>query len=146
MLYKSSSFEKAAIVRWSQRYDDMFYKTGVEFIRDPISANIRNKRLYKRFVIKKRTIRGNMALAHTVRIVDISLGGLLMETDKKWNIDEEHIVHIEHNEKIWPVKGYIVWSIAKKWANDYQGKKIPIYSAGMKFTSPFLSLLQFSVE
>ncbi|MDQ7786393.1 MAG: PilZ domain-containing protein [Thermodesulfovibrionales bacterium] len=136
ILDKSSSFEKAAIVRWSQKYDDIFYKVGLEFIEDQTFMNIKNKRRYKRLKITKLNMQGNMAFVHHIKIVDISLGGLLIETDKKWNIGEEYILHIKYEEKIWPIKGYIVWSILKEWTNDYQGKKIPIYSAGMKLTSP----------
>jgi hypothetical protein len=136
MLDESASFEKAAIVRWSQKYDNTFYKIGVEFIEDQTFMNINDKRRFKRLNIKNLNIKGDMASAHHIKIVDISLGGLLIETDKKLNTGEEYILHMEYEGKQWPIKGYIVRSTLKEWKQDDQGNTIPIYSAGMKLASP----------
>jgi Tfp pilus assembly protein PilZ len=135
LLDKSCSFEKAAIVRWSQEYNDIFYKIGLEFLEDQAFMSIKDKRRYKRLNIKNLKIRSKMGFAHYIKIVDISLGGLFIETDKKWNIGEEYTLHVEYEGKQWNIKGYIVRSILKKRTNDNQGNIIPIYSAGMKFTS-----------
>jgi Tfp pilus assembly protein PilZ len=135
MLDESASSEKAAIVRWSQKYDDMFYKIGVEFIEDQAFMNIKDKRRFKRLNIKNLNIKGEMANAHYIKILDISLGGLLIETDKKLNIGEEYILHMEYEGQQWPVRGYIVRSTLKEWKQDDQGNTIPIYSIGMKLTS-----------
>jgi Tfp pilus assembly protein PilZ len=135
MLDKSGLFEKAAIVRWSQKYDDLLYKIGLEFIEDQAFMNIKDKRRFKRLNIKNLAIKGEMAFAHYIKIVDISLSGLLIETDKQWNIGEEYILQIEYEGKQLPVRGYIVRSTLKEWKQDDQGNNIPIYSAGMKLTS-----------
>jgi len=135
MLDESASFEKAAMVRWSQKYDDMFYKIGVEFIEDQAFMNIKDKRRFKRLNIKNLNIKGEMANAHYIKILDISLGGLLIETDKKLNIGEEYILQMEYEAKQWLIRGYIVRSTLKKWKQDDQGNTIPIYSIGMKLTS-----------
>ena len=135
MLDKSCSLEKIAIVRWSQEYNDIFYKIGLEFIEDQAFMNIKDKRRYRRLNIKNLKIRSRMGFAHYIKIVDISLGGLLMETDQKWNIGEEYTLHVESEGKRWPIKGYIVRSKLKKRINDDQSNVMPVYSAGMKFTS-----------
>lgn len=135
MLDKSRSFERTAIVRWSQKRDDMFYKVGLEFIEDQAFMNIKDKRRFKRLNIKNLNIKGEMAFAHYIKIVDISLGGLLIETDKKWDIGEEYILQMEYEGKQWPIRGYIVRSTLKEWKQDDQGNTIPIYRAGMKLTS-----------
>ena len=135
LLDKSCSFEKTAIVRWSQEYNDIFYKIGLEFIEDQAFMNIKDKRRYRRLNINNLKMRSRMGFAHYIKIVDISLGGLLMETDQKWNIGEEYTMHVESEGKRWAIKGYIVRSKLKKRANDDQGNVMPVYSAGMKFTS-----------
>jgi hypothetical protein len=134
---KSCSFEKAAIVRWSQKYDDMFYKIGLEFIEDQTFMNIKDKRRYKRLNIKNLKIHAKMAFANHIKIIDISFGGLLIETDNKLNTGEEYTFLLKYEGKIWPIKGYIVWSILKECKNDNQDNTVPIYRAGMKFTSAF---------
>ena len=131
----SCSFEKTAIVRWSQEYNDVFYKVGLEFIEDQAFMNIRDKRRYRRVTVKNLRIRSLIGFAHYIRIVDISLGGLLIETDKKWNIGEEYTVHVECEGKRWAIKGYIVRSLVKKRTHDEQGHVRQLYRAGMKFTS-----------
>jgi hypothetical protein len=135
MLDKSGLFEKAAIVRWSQKYDDLLYKIGLEFIEDQTFMNIKDKRRFKRLNIKNLDIKGEMAFADCIKILDISLRGLLIETDKKWNIGEEYILQIEYDGKQLPLRGYIVRSKLKDWKQDDQGNNIPIYTAGMKLTS-----------
>ena len=135
MLDNSHSFEKAAIVRWSEKYDDMFFKVGLEFIEDQTFMNIHDKRRYKRHNIKDLNIHGEMAFANYIKILDMSPEGLLIETDKKWNIGEEYIVQVEYEGMQWPINGYIVRSILKEWKQDVQGNTIPVYEAGMKLTS-----------
>jgi len=135
ILDKSGLFEKAAIVRWSQKYDDLLYKIGLEFIEDQAFMNIKDKRRFKRLNIKNLDIKGEMAFADYIKILDISLRGLLIETDKKWNIGEEYILQIEYDGKQLPLRGYIVRSKLKEWKQDDKGNNIPIYTAGMKLTS-----------
>jgi Tfp pilus assembly protein PilZ len=142
MLDKSRLLERAAIVRWSQKYDDMFYKIGLEFIEDQTFMNIKDKRRYKRLRIKNLNINGKMASAHYIKIVDISLRGLLIETDTKWNIGEEYILRVEYAGKLLPVKGYVVWSRLKELKHDNKGNTVPIYDAGMKLTSPLKEIRQ----
>ena len=133
MLDKSRAFKKAAIVRWSQNYDGMFYKIGLEFIEDQAFMNIKDKRRYKRLDIGNLNIHGKMAFAHYIKILDMSIGGLLIETDKNWNIGEEYILHVEYEGRQWPVKGYIIWSVLKEGKNNEHS--VPIYRVGMKLTS-----------
>lgn len=133
MLDKSCPVEKAAIVRWSEKYDDMFYKIGLEFIEDQTFMHIRDKRRYKRLNVKHLNIHGRMAFDHYIKILDMSSGGLLIETDKNWEIGAEHILHVEYDGKQWPIRGYFTWSVLKERKNS-EGS-VPLYRAGMKLTS-----------
>ncbi len=131
---KSFSSEKVAIVRWSEKYDDMFYKIGLEFTEDQSFLNIKGKRRYKRLNIKNINIRGKMALANYIKIIDMSLDGLSIETDKTLHIGKEYILHLEYEGKTWSIKGSVAWSTLKKNERNNKGDSIPIYRAGMKLT------------
>jgi hypothetical protein len=131
---KSCSSEKVAIVRWSEKYDDMFYKIGLEFTEDRSFTNTEGKRRYKRLNIKHMNIRGKMAFANYIKIIDISLEGLSIETDKTLNIGKEYILHLECEGKTFPLKGSIAWSKLKQNERNNKGDSVPIYSAGMKLT------------
>ena len=133
MLDKSCPVEKAAIVRWSEKYDDMFYKIGLEFIEDQTFMHIRDKRRYKRLNVKHLNIHGRMAFDHYIKILDMSIEGLLIETNKNWNIDEEYILHVEYDGKQWPIRGYFIWSVLKE--KEDSEESVPLYWAGMKLTS-----------
>jgi hypothetical protein len=132
---KSCSSEKVAVVRWSQKFDDTFYQIGLEFTEDQTFMNIRNKRQYRRLDIKNLNMRGRMALANYLKIIDMSLNGLSIETDKKLNVGKEYILHAEYQGKIWSIKGYIVWSRLKECRSKDNGNMVPIYLAGMKLTT-----------
>jgi Tfp pilus assembly protein PilZ len=142
VLDKSHLSERAAIVRWSQKYDDLFYKIGLEFIEDQTFMNIKDKRRYKRLRIRDLNINGKTASAHYTKIVDISLGGLLVETHTKWDIGEEYVLNVEYAGELLTVKGYVVWSILRELQLDYQGNTVPIYHAGMKLTTSLNEIKQ----
>jgi len=131
---KSCSSERVAIVRWSEKYNDMFYKTGLEFTEDRSFTNITCKRRYKRLNIKNINIRGKMAFANYIKIIDVSLEGLSIETDKTLDIGKEYILHVEYEGKTWPLKGSIAWSKLKQNERNNKGDTVPIYRAGMKLT------------
>ena len=140
---KSCSSEKVAIVRWSEKYDDMFYKIGLEFTEDRSFTNIEGKRRYKRLNMKNMNIRGKMAFANYIKIIDISLEGLSIETDKTLNIGKEYILHVEYEGKTWPLKGSIAWSKLKQNERNNKGYTVPIYSAGMKLTASANEMREF---
>lgn len=127
--------EKVAIVRWTQKFDDIFYKIGLEFTEDQAVTHMKDKRLYTRLNTKNLNVHGKMALANYIKIIDVSLDGLSIETDKRPNVGKEYILRVEYQGKIWPIKGYVVWSILKECKSNDKGKTIPIYVAGMQLTT-----------
>ena len=140
---KSCSSEKVAIVRWSEKYDDMFYKIGLEFTEDQSFLNIKGKRRYKRLNIKNLNIHGKMALANYIKIIDMSLDGLSIETDKTLNVGKEYILHLEYEGKTWSIKGSIAWSTLKQNERNNKGNTVPIYRAGMKLTISLNEMREF---
>jgi len=131
---KSCSSEKVAIVRWSEKYDDMFYKIGLEFTEDRSFLDIKCKRRYKRLNIENINICGKMVLANYIKIIDISLEGLSIETDKTLNVGKEYILHLEYEGKTLLLKGPIVWSKLKQDERNNKGDTVPLYRAGLKLT------------
>lgn len=127
--------EQPAIVRWSQEYEDMFYKIGLEFRENQPGINSKDKRRHKRFMIKNRSIHGRMALVNCLKILDLSLEGLSIETDKRLNIGREYILYLEHEGKKWPIKGNIIWSALQNITGDNKNNIVPTYSSGMKISS-----------
>jgi hypothetical protein len=112
----------------------MFYKIGLEFTEDQYFLNIKGKRRYKRLNINNLNIHGKMALANYIKIIDISLDGLSIETDKTLHIGKEYILQLEYEGKTWSIKGSIAWSTMKQNENDNKGDSVPIYRAGMQLT------------
>ena len=133
----SCSSEKVAVVKWSEQYDDMFYKVGLKFIKDRTFLKVRDKRRYTRLNIENlnmNDINGKMPLANYIKIIDMSLDGLSFETDRILNIGEEYILHLGYEEKTASVKGYITWSTLKHSERTHKGDAGNIYKSGMKLT------------
>jgi len=126
--------EKVAIVRWTQKFDDIFYKIGLEFLEDQAFIQTKDKRLCRRLNTKHLHVYSKAAFTNYIRIINMSLDGLSIETDRKLNIGKEYILRFEHEGKIWPIKGYVAWSILKDCKSNEKGDVVPIYAAGMKLT------------
>lgn len=94
----------------------------------------RQQRLNQRYALTDQSVHARMALASRVKILDISLGGLSLEADKRLNIGREYTLHIEYEGKKVAIKGSIMWSVLTESQGDNKGNAIPIYRAGMKFS------------
>jgi len=60
--------DKIASVRWTQKFDDIFYKIGLEFTEDQAFLNMKDKRLYKSLTAKNLNAHGKMALANYAKV------------------------------------------------------------------------------
>lgn len=96
--------------------------------------DLRQQRLNQRYSLDDQSVHAKMTLASRVKILDISLGGLSLEADKRLNIGGQYALHIEHEGKKVPIRGSIMWSLLKESRSDAKGNVIPIYRAGMKFS------------
>ncbi len=92
------------------------------------------KRRYERYKIDFMGISGKMVLAKYVKIIDISIGGICLETEKRLSVGSQYTIKLEGKEKDLTVRGAVVWSLLKESIKDSTGDIIPIYTAGMKFT------------
>jgi hypothetical protein len=93
----------------------------------------KEQRKHQRFRVADQNIHAKIASARKLQILDISIGGALLQTDTRLDISKEYTIRIEHNGKFYPIKGSIVWSVLKECKRDQQGNSIPIYRSGMKF-------------
>ena len=75
----------------------------------------------------------NCAIADKVKIKDISIGGICLETSRRINTNSIFDMKIvtKGNEEV-SVKGKVTWSYLKKSLKD-KGDFFPIYDIGFKF-------------
>ena len=96
------------------------------------------ERKNKRYKIDSMGIKSRMVLAKYVKILNISIGGVAVQTDKRMTVGSQYTLKIESKGKTLNVKGVVVWSVLGESIRDNRDNIIPIYTAGMKFidTSP----------
>ncbi|MEW6570682.1 MAG: PilZ domain-containing protein [Nitrospirota bacterium] len=90
-------------------------------------------RRFKRYKVDVMEINGRMVLAKYVRILNISIGGVALHTDKKLNMGIHYKLTIEGRGRTLKVIGMVVWSQLTESRKDLLGNVIPIYTSGMKF-------------
>lgn len=93
-----------------------------------------NTRRHKRYQLDLVEINSKMVLAKYVKIIDISIGGVSLLTEKTMRVGSEYTLNIEGKGKVLTVRGVVVWSLLSESVKDTRGNVIPLYKAGMKFT------------
>jgi len=78
-------------------------------------------------------INGKMILADRVEIIDISLGGVALKTDRRLNVGKEYLIKLGDKGKSIDVKGIIVRCELSKIEERSNGERVSIYTAGMMF-------------
>jgi hypothetical protein len=91
------------------------------------------KRRYQRLIVEVKEIKGEMMFAKDVEIIDISVGGILIKSDKRLNPGSEHMIKIKHKDKVVSVRSIVVWSLLSGSQKDRRGELILKYTAGMQF-------------
>lgn len=91
------------------------------------------ERRHKRYTVDALKISGKMVLAKHVSILNISIGGLALKTDKKLSVGGQYSLTINGQSTTFTVKGKIVWSFLTETIKDDLGNVIPIYTSGMQF-------------
>jgi hypothetical protein len=78
-------------------------------------------------------INGKMILADRVEIIDISLGGVALKTDRRLNVGKEYLIKLGDKGKSIDVKGVIVRCELSTIEERSNGERVSIYTAGMMF-------------
>ena len=92
-----------------------------------------DKRRHKRFRSDLMELYGKMILAQKVEIIDISLSGVALKTDRKLTIGREYPIRLVWKGKTLDVWGVVVRSELIGIEEGESGKNVSTYAAGMMF-------------
>jgi hypothetical protein len=92
------------------------------------------KRRYKRYALDIYDIHGEMLFVKDLKILDISISGISLKSDKRMNMDREYTLKIIAKDQTLALKGKVMWSLLSGNQDGARGDIIPIYTAGLKFT------------
>ena len=96
---------------------------------------MQERRYYTRYALDVMNIHGEIPFATNVKILNISLSGSLLETDKRPDIGNIYILKLESEEKVLTLRGTVIRSTLNKSNKDSKGNVIPTYTAAMHFTN-----------
>lgn len=96
---------------------------------------MQDKRRFKRFKLDILEINGKMILAQKIEILDISLGGVALKTDRRLNVGKEYLIKLNYKGRSIDVKGVIVRCELSN-IEERNGEGVVIYAAGMMFKDP----------
>jgi Tfp pilus assembly protein PilZ len=99
-----------------------------------------NKRREARFIVEG--LSGKMTFASEVSILNMSLSGVAIRTDRRLNIGHEYQLRLEAEGEGVNLRGAVVWCSLESRRKDTRGDDILIYSAGLRFTSVITEALQ----
>ena len=99
-----------------------------------------NKRREPRFVVEG--LQGKMTFASEVSILNMSLSGVAIRTDRRLNIGHEYQMRLEADGEGLNLRGTVVWCSLESRRKDTRGDDILIYSAGLRFTNVMSEALQ----
>jgi c-di-GMP-binding flagellar brake protein YcgR len=94
---------------------------------------MQNRRQHKRYQVDVIEINGKIVLAKYVKILDISIAGVCLKTEKRLNIGGEYTLKMEGKGNVLTVRGTVTWVSLSESTVDSHGDIIPVYKAGMKF-------------
>jgi c-di-GMP-binding flagellar brake protein YcgR len=92
-----------------------------------------NTRRHRRYTVDSTEISGTIILASYVKINDISLGGLSLNTEKRLISGSRYTLRIKGKDEILMVSGTVAWSLLSESIKDSSGNVIPIYKTGIEF-------------
>jgi Tfp pilus assembly protein PilZ len=78
-------------------------------------------------------LKHRMVLAHKVEILDISLGGVALKSDRRLNIGREYLLRLDEKGKKLDVRGIVVRSELSGIESRADGESASIYTAGVMF-------------
>jgi c-di-GMP-binding flagellar brake protein YcgR len=94
---------------------------------------MRERRKYKRFKVDGKGIESKVVFAKNVKIIDMSIGGMSVETDKRLNPGSKHILKLKQKNKVLSLKSIVARCLLGRSLKSLSGEVIPIYNAGLEF-------------
>jgi hypothetical protein len=92
-----------------------------------------DKRRHRRFKLDLIEFDGKLSLADKVEILDMSFGGVALKVDKRLNIGKEYLFKLGDKENSIDVQSIVVRCKLSGIEERFNGEKISIYTAGMRF-------------
>jgi hypothetical protein len=80
-------------------------------------------------------LNGRIMLANTVEILNISVGGVLLKTDKRLNVGTVYLLRLEGMGKILSIPARVIRAELTESREDSAGQSVPVYTSGMEFTN-----------
>ncbi len=91
------------------------------------------KRRHKRFKLDLIGINGKLSPSDQVEIIDMSFGGVALKVDRRLNIGKEYLFKLGEKGNSIDVNGTVVRCKLSSIEERYNGDRISIYTAGMRF-------------
>jgi len=92
-----------------------------------------DRRLHQRITVDVLDMRVKAAYAKVVRILDISVSGILLKTNWRLGVGKTCILKMEGKGRVLNVKSIVVWSLLDRRRKSLRGNSVSIYKAGLKF-------------
>lgn len=93
------------------------------------------RRKHERLQIEHLKVISEMPSASEVKIINISMSGILIKADRRLDIGKTYILKIGYKEYMVFVKTTVAWSFLLAGTEDVHGNITPFYIAGMQFTN-----------
>ena len=98
-----------------------------------------DKRHYKRFMLEGQYVLSRMNFSTEVDLIDISLGGASINTDRKLNVGESYDCRIREGEQVMSVAGTVIWQEPVKPKTEDKTEAADNYYVGLCFDKIFTS-------
>jgi hypothetical protein len=105
-----------------------------------------DKRQHKRCVVQNMSINGKMLFANEVKVVDVSMSGISLQSERRFEIGREYLVKLAYEDKVLSLNGIVSWSVLSQQGEGTLGEGIPFYRAGIRFTTVPVEKLNELIE
>jgi hypothetical protein len=95
--------------------------------------SIDDRRLHQRVTTDVQDMHGKSAYAKVVRILNMSVSGILLETDARLDLRDTCILKMKGKGRVLNVKSVVIWSLLDRRIKTLRGNFVSIYKAGLKF-------------
>ncbi len=89
------------------------------------------KRRHRRYEVEG--VNGSLTFAVDVKIVNLSLEGMAIETGRRLNVNTDYSVRLKQGDEHLELTGKIVWSTLTRTVKTPEGDIKPVYRAGIRF-------------
>jgi hypothetical protein len=95
-------------------------------------VSLEDRRLHQRFTADVLGMHGKAAYTKVVKIIDMSVSGILVKTDERLDVGNLCILKMKGKGMVLNVKSIVAWSLFEG-SMETRGNSVPIYRAGLQF-------------